>query len=195
MCTLTLSAIVPAFKPGECEGLVCPVATPAQYTFFFFGHLSNEGLVCPGTGGTKPCVSSFCADKFDDTDTDERVKNGSFFNWFYFSVNIGSFLSSILIIWIQENIGWCIGFGIPAISMGFAIAFFFSGTSLYRFQRSRGSPLTRVCQVVVASWHKRKLDIPPDYGLLYGTSNLNSTIEGSRKLDHTDGGWIKLLLF
>jgi len=84
-------------------------------------------------GGIKLCVSSFGADKFDDTDTDERVKKGSFFNWFYFSINIGSFVSSSLIIWIQENIGWGIGFGIPAISMGFAIAFFVSETSLYRF--------------------------------------------------------------
>ncbi|KAJ8429753.1 LOW QUALITY PROTEIN: hypothetical protein Cgig2_001250 [Carnegiea gigantea] len=166
MCTLTPSATVPAFKPAECEGLY---------------------LIALGTGGIKPCVSSFGADQFDDTDTDERVKKGSFFNWFYFSINIGSFVSSSLIIWIQENIEWAIGFGIPAISMGVAFAFFFSGTSLYRFQRPRGSPLTRVCQVGVASWHKRKLDIPSDYGLLYRTLNLNSAIEENRKLDHTDG--------
>jgi len=71
--------------------------------------------------------------------------------------------------------------------MGFAIAFFFSGTSLYRFQRPGGSPLTRVCQVMVASWHNRKFDVPLDYGLLYETSNPNSPIEGSHKLEHTDG--------
>lgn len=138
-------------------------------------------------GGIKPCVSSFGADQFDDTDTDERVKKGSFFNWFYFSINIGSFVLSSLIIWIQENIGWGIGFGIPTISIGFAIVFFFSGTSLYRFQRPGGSPLTTVHQVVVALWHKRKLDVPPDYGLLYEMSNLNSSIEGSHKSERTDG--------
>ncbi|KAJ8429755.1 hypothetical protein Cgig2_001252 [Carnegiea gigantea] len=150
---------------------------------FFWGLY----LIALGTGGIKPCVSSFGADKFDDTDTNERVKKGSFFNWFYFSISIGSFVSISLIIWIQETIGWGIGFGIPATSMGFAIAFFFSVTSLHRFQRPGGSPLTRVCQVVVASWHKRNLDVSPGCGLVYETSNLNSAIERSHKLDHTDG--------
>jgi len=94
MCTLTLSATVPAFKPAECEGSVCPAATPAQYTIFFFGPLSN----CFGMGAIKPCVSLFGADQFDSTHTDERVKKGSLFNWFYFSINIGSFVSSSHII-------------------------------------------------------------------------------------------------
>ncbi|KAJ8429759.1 hypothetical protein Cgig2_001256 [Carnegiea gigantea] len=101
MCTLTLSVTVHAFKPAECEGSVCPVATPAQYTIFFSGLYQ----IALGMGGIKPCVSSFGADQFDDTNTNERVKKGSFFNWFYFSINIGSFVSSSLIIWIQENIG------------------------------------------------------------------------------------------
>lgn len=183
MCTLTLSAAAPAFRPAECVGSFCPSATPSQYAIFFSGLY----LVSLGTGGIKPCVSSFGADQFDDTDPIERVKKGSFFNWFYFCINIGSFISSSLIVWIQENIGWGIGFGIPTIFMGIAIACFFSGTPLYRFQKPGGSPLTRVCQVVVASWHKSKLDVPQDSGLLYETSNISSAIEGSRKLEHTDG--------
>lgn len=182
MCTLTLSASIPALKPAECVGALCPSATPAQYAVFFCGLY----LIALGTGGIKPCVSSFGADQFDDTDSNERVKKGSFFNWFYFSINIGALISSSLIVWIQDNAGWGLGFGIPALFMGFAIASFFSGTSLYRFQRPGGSPITRMCQVLVASCRKWNLEVPNDSTLLYETQDKASAIEGSRKIEHSD---------
>ncbi|KAG5572484.1 hypothetical protein H5410_062250 [Solanum commersonii] len=182
MCTLPLSASVPDFKPPECVGSVCPSATPAQYAIFFSGLY----LIALGTGGIKPCVSAFGADQFDDTDPKERVKKGSFFNWFYFSINIGALITSTLIVWIQENAGWGLGFGIPAVFMSLAIASFFFGTPLYRFQKPGGSPLTRMCQVLVAAFHKWNLSVPDDSTLLYETPDKSSAIEGSRKLLHTD---------
>ncbi|KAH0707655.1 hypothetical protein KY285_010252 [Solanum tuberosum] len=182
MCTLTLSASVPAFKPSECVGSACPSATPAQYAIFFSGLY----LIALGTGGIKPCVSAFGADQFDDTDPKERVKKGSFFNWFYFSINIGGLISSTLIVWIQENAGWGLGFGIPAVFMSIAIASFFFGTPLYRFQKPGGSPLTRMCQVLVAAFHKWNFSVPDDSTLLYETPDKSSAIEVSRKLLHTD---------
>ena len=87
MCTLTLSASLPALKLPECTGSVCPSATPAHYAVFFVGLY----LIALGTGGIKPCVSSFGAYHFDDTDPKERVKKGSFLYWFHFSINIASF--------------------------------------------------------------------------------------------------------
>ncbi|GAA0151456.1 transporter [Lithospermum erythrorhizon] len=182
MCVLTLSAAVPAFAPAECVGSVCPSATTGQYAVFFLGLY----LIALGTGGIKPCVSSFGADQFDDTDPKERVKKGSFFNWFYFSINIGALISSTLIVWTQENLGWGIGFGIPALFMGMSVASFFSGTSLYRFQKPGGSPLTRICQVSVAAFRKWSLPVPLDSSLLFETPDKLSAIEGSRKLLHTD---------
>ncbi|XP_034900587.1 protein NRT1/ PTR FAMILY 8.3 isoform X3 [Populus alba] len=129
MCTLTLSATIPVLKPAECIGSLCPPATPVQYGVFFFGLY----LIAFGAGGIKPCVSSFGADQFDATDPKERVKKGSFFNWFYFSINIGCLVSSSLMVYIQDKAGWGLGFGIPALFMGIAIAIFFSGTPLYEF--------------------------------------------------------------
>lgn len=179
---MVLSASVPAFKPVDCLGSICPSATPAQSGVLFVGLY----LIALGTGGIKPCVSSFGADQFDDTDPSERAKKGSFFNWFYFFINIGSLISSTLVVWIQENVGWDIGFGIPALFMGIAIASFFSGTPLYRFQKPGGSPLTRMCQVVVASLQNRKLDVPQDTTLLYETPEKLSAIGGTRKLEHSE---------
>ncbi|XP_008787880.1 protein NRT1/ PTR FAMILY 8.3-like [Phoenix dactylifera] len=182
MGTLTLSASVPAFKPPSCVGPVCPGASAAQYAVFFLGLY----LIALGTGGIKPCVSSFGADQFDDTDPKERVKKASFFNWFYFSINIGALISSSFLVWVQDNCGWGLGFGIPTLFMGLAIISFFSGTSLYRFQRPGGSPITRMCQVVVASLRKWKVEVPHDSSLLYELTAKASAIEGSRKLEHSN---------
>ncbi|XP_062113146.1 protein NRT1/ PTR FAMILY 8.3-like [Humulus lupulus] len=182
MCVLTISASVPALKPPECIGSDCPVASPSQYAVFFVGLY----MIALGTGGIKPCVSSFGADQFDDTDSKERVKKGSFFNWFYFSINIGALISSSLLVYIQDNAGWGLGFGIPALFMGIAIASFFAGTPLYRFQKPGGSPITRMCQVMVASFRKWTLEVPKDSSLLFETQDKISAIEGSRKLEHTD---------
>ncbi|XP_010424976.1 PREDICTED: protein NRT1/ PTR FAMILY 8.3 [Camelina sativa] len=182
MSALTLSASVPALKPAECIGDFCPSATPAQYAMFFGGLY----LIALGTGGIKPCVSSFGADQFDDTDSRERVRKASFFNWFYFSINIGALVSSSLLVWIQENRGWGLGFGIPTVFMGLAIASFFFGTPLYRFQKPGGSPITRISQVVVASFRKSSVKVPEDPTLLYETQDKSSAIAGSRKIEHTN---------
>lgn len=182
MGTLTLSASVPAFKPPACVESVCPEATAAQYAIFFLGLY----LIALGTGGIKPCVSSFGADQFDDTDPAERVKKGSFFNWFYFSINIGALISSSFLVYVQDNWGWGLGFGIPTLFMGLAIGSFFLGTPLYRFQKPGGSPLTRICQVVVASVRKWRIDVPRDSSVLYELPEKFSAIEGSRKIEHSD---------
>ncbi|KAJ6816704.1 protein NRT1/ PTR FAMILY 8.3-like isoform X1 [Iris pallida] len=181
MLSLTLSASVSALKPPSCVGSVCPEASTFQVAVFFFSLY----LIALGTGGIKPCVSSFGADQFDDTDPIERTKKGSFFNWFYFSINIGSLMSGTVLVWVQDNRGWGLGYGIPTVFMALATIIFFSGSKLYRFQKPGGSPLTRVCQVVVASFKKRSVEAPEDSSLLYELPGNTSAVEGSRKLEHS----------
>ncbi|XP_042413466.1 protein NRT1/ PTR FAMILY 8.3-like isoform X1 [Zingiber officinale] len=182
MATLTLSASVPAFKLPACIGSFCPEASAFQYAIFFSGLY----LISLGTGGIKPCVSSFGADQFDDTDPRERVKKGSFFNWYFFSINIGALISSSLLVWVQDNYGWGLGFAIPTLFMGLAILSFFFGTPLYRFQKPGGSPIVRMCQVIVSSFRKWKVLMPHDCSLLYEVPEKSSAIKGSRKIEHTD---------
>ncbi|KAB1205924.1 Protein NRT1/ PTR FAMILY 8.3 [Morella rubra] len=183
MCTLTLSASVSALKPADCVDSVCPSATTSQYAVFFTGLY----LVALGTGGVKPCIWPFGPDQFDDTDPKEKAKKGPYFNWFYFSNNVGALVASSFLVWLQDNAGWVLGFGVPSLFMGIAILSFFSGTGFYRFQKPAGSPLTRICQVFVASFHKWKLVVPTDSNLLYEAQDKRSAIKGSRKLEHSDG--------
>ncbi|GMN68391.1 hypothetical protein TIFTF001_037440 [Ficus carica] len=120
-------------------------------------------LAALGTGGIKPCVLPFGADHFDDTNLKERVKKASLLT----------------------------GFGVPAFFMGIAIVVFLSGTALYRFQKPQGSPVTRICQVLVASCRKWNLEVPKDGSLLYETEDKSSAIERSSTLGHS--GTLKFL--
>ncbi|KAI8523636.1 hypothetical protein RHMOL_Rhmol13G0089500 [Rhododendron molle] len=113
-----------------------------------------------GTGGIKSCVSSYGADQFDDADEAEKKHKSSFFNWFYFSINIGALIASSVLVWVQDNVGWNWGFGIPTVTMALAV-------------------------VTVASVRKCHIKVPEDKSLLYETADAESAIKGSRKLDHT----------
>lgn len=168
MALLTVSASVNALKDTAAFAFV------ALY------------LIALGTGGIKPCVSSFGADQFDETDEKERVKKSSFFNWFYFSINVGALIASSVLVWVQTNVGWGWGFGIPAAAMAVAVVSFFSGSRFYRFQKPGGSPLTRIAQVLIATFRKIKVKVPEDKSILYETPDNASNIIGSRKLEHTD---------
>ncbi|KAL5991567.1 hypothetical protein ACLOJK_012476 [Asimina triloba] len=179
MSLLTLSASVHGLKPSCIDSVCHP--TGEQVAVFFLALY----LIALGTGGIKPCVSSFGADQFDETDESERKKKSSFFNWFYFSINVGALIASSVLVWIQMNVGWGWGFGIPAVAMAIAVVSFFSGSRLYRFQKSGGSPLTRIFQVIVVSFRNFHEKVPEDKSLLYENEEEESVIRGSRKLDHT----------
>ncbi|KAG0583405.1 hypothetical protein KC19_3G133500 [Ceratodon purpureus] len=178
MVLLTLSAAVPSLKPPQQENAV---ASSTQLGVFYLALY----LVALGTGGIKPCVSSFGADQFDENDVKEKKRKTSFFNWFYFSINIGALIASSALVYIQENVGWGWGFGIPAVAMGIAILSFLFGSPRYRHQKPGGSPLTRIAQVIVAAF--RKLHVKVDPNNLYELHDKESGIEGSRKLNHTKG--------
>ncbi|XP_075489798.1 protein NRT1/ PTR FAMILY 8.1-like [Primulina tabacum] len=180
MTLLTLSASVPGLKP-TCHGNDNCYASKMQAVICFVALY----LVALGTGGIKPCVSSFGADQFDDTDDVEKKHKSSFFNWFYLSINVGALVAASVLVWVQTNVGWGWGFGIPALAMAIAVVFFFSGTRLYRNQKPGGSPLTRIGQVLVASFRKYRAEVPTDSSMLFETVNTESTIKGSRKIEHT----------
>ncbi|KAM3212666.1 hypothetical protein ACQJBY_065613 [Aegilops geniculata] len=134
-------------------------------------------LVALGTGGIKPCAAALGADQFDGADPKEREAKGSFFNWYYFSVNIGSLLAATLLVWVQDNIGWTVGFGIPTALIGFGLAVFVAGGRIYRYKPlgRGGSPLARVFQVVVAATRNCRLELPDDSSALHENDRAEHT--------------------
>jgi len=131
-------------------------------------------LIAIGSGGIKPCTSALGADQFDGADPAERVNKGSFFNWFFFSINLGSLLSSTALVWVQDNVGWGIGFAIPMALTVFGLAVFVAGRKVYRYKKLEGSPLTRLSQVVVAAVRNYHLKLPEDSSSLHEVPSPNA---------------------
>ncbi len=71
------------------------------------------------------------ADQFDDADPQDRREKESFWNSFYLVINLGSLFAVTVVVYVQEAVGWGVGFAIPAAAMLMAIVMFVSGTSLY----------------------------------------------------------------
>ncbi|XP_017699763.2 protein NRT1/ PTR FAMILY 8.3-like [Phoenix dactylifera] len=182
MVVITLSASLRPLKPPPCEGNSCPSATLVQKIAFYSGLY----LIAFGSGGVKSSLLPLGADQFDDENPAERMKQGSFFNWFYFCINVGALTSSTLIVWIQENVGWAVGYGIASLCMASATVCFLLAVPIFRVREPQASPLKRVFQVLVACLHKANLRSPADSSCLYEVVQDNDfNIQRTRKLAHT----------
>ena len=81
-------------------------------------------LIAIGAGGIKPCVSAHVGDQFGKSNQHliEKV-----FGWFYFSINVGSVLSTLLIPILLDKYGPHIAFGLPGLLMLLATIVFWMG--------------------------------------------------------------------
>ncbi|VVB11174.1 unnamed protein product [Arabis nemorensis] len=119
-------------------------------------------LVAIGQGGHKPCVQAFGADQFDSGDSKERVSRGSFFNWWFLSLSGGIALSIIVVVYVQDNVSWALGFGIPCLFMVMALALFFLGRKTYRYpkgDRKEKNTFARIGRVFVVAYKNRRLSL------------------------------------
>ncbi|XP_026447483.1 protein NRT1/ PTR FAMILY 5.10-like [Papaver somniferum] len=150
---LTLSVALPSLiSQHECihssdttttENSCMPVSLQV---FFFFSSLY---LVAIGKAGFKPCAQAFAADQFDVRNLKECASKSSFFNWWFFGQCVGSSISFLILTYIQENINWTLGFGIPCIFMAIALLLFLLGTKSYRFsvKQDKENPLLGILRV------------------------------------------------
>ena len=90
-------------------------------------------IIAMGAGGIKPCVSAFVGDQVEgekDPSVMTRV-----YAAFYWSINLGSFFSFLIIPWVRQNWGYSWAFGIPGIFMAIATFIFWCGRKQYRHRQ------------------------------------------------------------
>uniref|UniRef100_A0A803LMM3 Uncharacterized protein n=1 Tax=Chenopodium quinoa TaxID=63459 RepID=A0A803LMM3_CHEQI len=155
MSVLTLAVSLPGLKPPPCNEAQmsdCKKALPLQLGVFY-GALYTLAI---GTGGTKPNISTIGADQFDDFEPKEKAHKISFFNWWMFSIFFGTLFANTILVYIQDNVGWALGYGLPTIGLAISISIFLAGTPFYRHKLPTGSPVTRMAKVIVAAIRNRK---------------------------------------
>ncbi|GAV64451.1 PTR2 domain-containing protein [Cephalotus follicularis] len=159
MILLWLTAVIPQAKPPPCnQTQSCKSATPGQLTIL----LSSFALISIGAGGIRPCSLAFGADQLDNRENpnNERALE-SYFSWYYASATSGVFIALTGIVYIQDHLGWVVGFGVPAILMFFAACLFLLASPFYIKIKVNNSLFTGFLQVIVVAYKNRKLSLPP----------------------------------
>lgn len=194
---LTLSATIPSLQPAPCTG-ICPSPSHKELAVVILGFL----LTAIASGGIRPCVAAFGADQILDANQNSNknkeegnethslkppaaLSTWSFFNWYYFVMGLSSLLAVTVIVYIQDNIGWGFGFGIPAGLMFLSVISFLVGAPLYNKVAPMGSPLTKVARVLVAAFRKRRLSTSNYVGPLYELSDKECLASQQTRLLHT----------
>jgi POT family proton-dependent oligopeptide transporter len=102
-----------------------PLNRSLEPKYILFWGLASIAL---GSGGIKPCVSAHVGDQFGRRNQHllERV-----FGWFYFSINLGAFLSTIATPLLLEYYGASVAFGVPGVLMVLATLVFWMGRNQF----------------------------------------------------------------
>ena len=140
-------------------GTPCPPPSGLQMAAFY----TSLYLVALAQGGHKPCVQAFGADQFDASHPREAVSRSSFFNWWYFGICAGTAVTLVFLSYIQDNIGWGLGFGIPCVVMACALAVFLLGTRTYRYYVSDGKQRSLFARTgeAFATWRTKRRKLSP----------------------------------
>lgn len=160
MLVLTLTAAITKLHPPHCKTdhntETCTGPTPWQSAFL----LSGFGFLVIGAGGIRPCNLAFGADQFNPNTESGKKGINSFFNWYYFTFTLAMMFSLTIIVYVQTDVSWALGFGIPTFMMFLSCVLFFSGSKIYVKVKPDGSPLTSAVRVLVAAVKKRRLKLP-----------------------------------
>jgi len=115
---------------------------------YCFGHLAlavdhtrlglaiGLTLIAIGSGGIKPCVSANLGDQFGAANGHLMSKA---FYWFYFSINLGAGISTLLTPWLLHHVGPHVAFGVPGLLMLLATWVFWLGRWQYAHIPPKGS--------------------------------------------------------
>ena len=112
------------FSLVYCAGHACLALFEDNRTGFYTGLF----LIALGSGGIKPLVVSFVGDQFDQSN---KSLAKIVFDFFYWTINFGSFFASLLMPLLLRNFGPSIAFGVPGILMGIATLLFWLGRKEY----------------------------------------------------------------
>ena len=150
MFMFTLTATMHSLRPAQCVigSYTCETPSNLQHAVLYM----TLGLALLGLGGTCFTIATKGVEQFDKPND-----QGIFFNWYFFTLYIANAISFYVIVYIQDNVGQGLGFGICAITNAIAVVLFVLGKRFYHQVKPEGSPFTSIAHVMVAAIRKKKL--------------------------------------
>ncbi|KAK4277000.1 hypothetical protein QN277_015074 [Acacia crassicarpa] len=116
-------------------------------------------LMAFGAGGIRSASLAFGVDQLTYRDKEERIKD-SYFSWYYASTAVAALVALSAITYIQDQMGWKLGFGIPVVLMFISTLSFFLASPFYVKLDAKENLFSGLAQVLVASFKNRHLQHP-----------------------------------
>ncbi|KAJ0395076.1 hypothetical protein P43SY_003136 [Pythium insidiosum] len=145
---------------------LCVVASVPNVSSLPLFMLGLFGGVAFGAGGIKPNVVVLGADQFNIDIPAQRAEKDSFFNWFYWAINIGATFSYGVLTniavngippYISQAYGFFASFFVPSAVFVVAFFVFYCGKDRYRRVPPKGSALSTFFAVLFeAGRHSRR---------------------------------------
>ncbi|KAL6865033.1 hypothetical protein ACP4OV_016184 [Aristida adscensionis] len=155
MAMFTLTASVHGIRPAECHqqpGAAGPCA-PAST-----GHMAAlyaaVFMLCVSAGGARFNQATLGASQFDAA-ADRDV----LFNWYFIFFYASSVIGSTVIVYLQDNVSWALGYGVSGAASAVGLAALVLGARYYRRPAAQGSPFTGLARVAVAAARKWKVSV------------------------------------
>ncbi|KAJ4725952.1 protein NRT1/ PTR FAMILY 2.7-like [Melia azedarach] len=147
---LTVTASLDSLRPQRCEigSSFCQTPSKSQFAALY----ASLALLCIGIGGSRYTLTTMGAYQHDKPQHQEI-----FFNWFFVALNISSVISVTVLVYIEENVSWRLGFGLCLAANFVAFAIFQLGKHFYRLDKPHGSPFIDLARVIVATVRKWKV--------------------------------------
>ena len=102
-------------------------------------------LISVGTGGIKANVSPLGADQIEN---EGPIIVQRFFDWFYWFIQLGSFLAYTAVVSVQQEVSFFYGYVITALSMFLAVILFVIGRKYYITHEHKGSYLSETLKII-----------------------------------------------
>ncbi|WOG96348.1 hypothetical protein DCAR_0415683 [Daucus carota subsp. sativus] len=177
MAILWLTTFITQARPPPCTGSVETTCIPSNFQVIFL--CSSFCLLSMGAGGIRSSSVAFGANQLANKDVNLASSRSlqSYFNWYIATSSVAVLLASTVVVYIQDKMGWEVGYGIPVVLVFLSVLSFFVASPLYVKPKSKSSLITGFFRVIAAAYNNRHVDLPTDT-----TSVLFHCKEDSRRI-------------
>ncbi|CAK6449576.1 unnamed protein product [Pipistrellus nathusii] len=124
--------------PGCPRPAPAPYCAPTLYTCLL--------LLALAASSVRSNLTSFGADQVLGLG---RHASRRFFNWFYWSINVGAVLALLVVAFVQQNMGFLLGYSLPVGCVGLAFFVFLFATPVFVTKPPEGSQVSSMLRLAL----------------------------------------------
>ncbi|KAF8766255.1 hypothetical protein HU200_007767 [Digitaria exilis] len=163
MVFLWLSATIPGARPPPCNNASEHCAPPGASHLAWL--LSGFAFLSLGAGGVRPCSMAFGADQFSRHPKERRSRIlQAYFNAYYASIGVAFSIAVTAIVYLQDNVGWSVGFAVPMGLMLLSTVSFLLGSGLYIKEKGKRLMFSGIGAAAAAAIRNHRARLPAKTG-------------------------------